>query len=172
MKKKNEKKLCWNCDGSVSLHLTHCPYCGVDLGGKQPESEEVQFVSPFKQQSYESDLPFAQPQKEAPSSFSQYQEEETKNPVKDFAVSKEEWQESLEMPTKTEDLSKEEASHTKKEITAFLLLLPGLVFFLFGALLLFFSKEGKLVLEWNQNFGYLYLLGAVPLLFLGYRSLR
>ncbi len=31
MGKKNDKRLCWNCDGTVPFDLSSCPYCGVNL---------------------------------------------------------------------------------------------------------------------------------------------
>jgi hypothetical protein len=26
-----KKRLCWNCDGTVDVHLSHCTYCGAEL---------------------------------------------------------------------------------------------------------------------------------------------
>lgn len=31
MVSKNDKRLCWNCDGCVPFELTQCPYCGVQI---------------------------------------------------------------------------------------------------------------------------------------------
>ena len=31
MGKKDEKRLCWNCDGYVHFYLDKCPYCSVSL---------------------------------------------------------------------------------------------------------------------------------------------
>lgn len=163
MTKKNDKRLCWNCDGSVSLHLAQCPYCGVELSQTPEQGGEKNpfrgFVSPFQ-----SSAPIdpSVPKPPFASVFSQA-----------ISVSEDEWNQSLgeeaEGPKKEmEELS----STTKREMIALLLLLPGVVFFLFGLALLLFSSEGVLALEWDQSFAYFYFLGAVPLLFLGWRALR
>jgi hypothetical protein len=163
MPKKNDKRLCWNCDGSVSLHLSQCPYCGVDLsltpeanGDKNPFQN---FTSPFQSSA---SIDQSIPKPPFANVFSQ-----------DTSVSEEEWNQSLGEEAdgiKSEDI--ELSTTTKREMIALLLLLPGVVFFLFGLALILFSSEGVLTLEWNQSFAYFYFLGAVPLLFLGWRALR
>ena len=60
----------------------------------------------------------------------------------------------------------------KKELVALLLLIPGVAFFLFALLILFFSKEGVLTLQWKESFAYFYFIGALPLIILGIRALR
>ncbi len=143
MTKKNEKRLCWNCDGSVSHHLTLCPYCGVDLTQKPDNG------SPFK-------------------SFVS-----AKSPF-EMAVSEEEWKKALEEEKEVPPKEKQEESQkeTKQEMTALLLLLPGIVFLLFGLALILFSHDGVISLRWNQNVAYFYLIGALPLLYLGWRTFR
>lgn len=163
MTKKNDKRLCWNCDGSVSLHLSQCPYCGVDLSHLPEQSGEKNsyqgFASPFQSSA---SIDQSVPKPPFASVFNQ-----------DLSVSEDEWNQSLgedaEEPKKEEE---ELASTTKREMIALLLLLPGVVFFLFGLALLLFSSDGVLTLEWNQSFAYFYFIGAVPLLFLGWRALR
>ena len=141
--KKNEKRLCWNCDGDVSLHLEQCPFCGVDLNSPQSKKETYQGLgSPFQKAPKDSLLP-----------------------EDNFMVTDEEWRQAL-------DDKKEEdpVSTSRREVIALLLLLPGIVFGLFGFLLLLFSDEGMLTLHWKQNMAYFYFLGAVPLIFLGWRA--
>lgn len=141
--KKNEKRLCWNCDGDVSLHLDECPYCAVDLNNPQEKKIPYQGLgSPFQQ---------------APSSSLPKQD--------DLSVSDDEWKKALD--ENPDDTAK---STTRSEVIALLLLLPGVVFCLFGLLLLLFSDDGTLTLHWNQNMAYFYFLGAVPLIFLGWRA--
>ncbi len=163
MTKKNDKRLCWNCDGSVSLHLANCPYCGVDLS-LTPEkhgdnSNPFQgFASPFQNAD---PLDKSVPTPPYGHAFNQ-----------DIAVSEDEWNQSLgeeaDSPKNEEELS----TSTKREMVALLLLLPGVVFFLFGLALMLFSSDGILTLEWNQSLAMFYFLGAIPLLFLGWRALR
>lgn len=91
-----------------------------------------------------------------------------------FQVSEDEWNKAMENEQKR-DLPKGEAPSSpfqRKEMIALLLLLPGVVFFLFGLALTLFCSDGILTLKWNQNLAYFYFLGAVPLLYLGWRSLR
>lgn len=158
MTKKNDKRLCWNCDGNVSHHFSQCPYCGVDLNHPPAEEENPfnqGFASPFQSSG---DPVVPQP----PYARSQHQ---------DFSVSEEEWKKSLN-EEKTPQQEEDASPTTKKEMVALLLLLPGVVFFLFGLALVFFSHDGMLTLKWNQHFAYFYFLGAVPLLYLGWRALR
>ncbi len=162
MTKKNDKRLCWNCDGSVALHLTQCPYCGVNLS-KEPENMPYnEFASPFQSHGPSPGSHEGIPSPPYANLFN-----------KDMSVSEEEWDTALgeegePLKTEEEDIS----TTTRREMIALLLLLPGVVFALFGLALLLFSSEGVLTLKWNQSFAYFYFMGAIPLLFLGWRALR
>jgi hypothetical protein len=35
-----KKRLCWNCDGTVDVHLSHCTYCGAELLRDQEAMEQ------------------------------------------------------------------------------------------------------------------------------------
>lgn len=167
MNKKNDKKLCWNCDGSVSLQIDHCPYCGVDLTRENAIQETPSFSrkqDPVSEQGPYLGHPFQRA----------YQEESIPPPpYANFENSAEEWVPKVqeEAPPQEQEEAAPETSN-KNDMIAFLLLLPGIVFFLFGLVLLFFSDDGVLTLEWNQSFAYFYFLGALPLLILGWRALR
>jgi hypothetical protein len=159
MNKKNEKRLCWNCEGNVSHHIAQCPYCGVDL--TQPPSQGAHSlfkgfgVSPQNKTQQEiPQPPYAQGAKQ------------------EMSVTKEEWDAAMHEEKKGSKPDEELAPATKKEMVALLLLLPGVVFFLFGIALIFFSDDGVLTLSWNQNVAYFYFLGAAPLLYLGWRAFR
>jgi hypothetical protein len=155
MSKKNDKRLCWNCEGNVSHHLSQCPYCGVDVTHPQLRDEN----NPFKgfgnqfQSNTKQEIP--QPP---------YAKEQTK----EYAVTKEE----LSLNAEKEITKEESPLTTKREIKAFLLLFPGIIFCLFGLALILFSSDGVLTLQWNQNVAYFYFLGATPLLYLGWRAFR
>lgn len=151
MAKKNDR-LCWNCDANVNLLLTHCPYCGVDLAAQEGERVPYSMASSAREEAIPAP-PYA-----------------TASPHihAEPTLSKEEWNQALK-----EEEGREEAYHTtKSELLALLLLLPGIVFLLFGFALFLFSHDGVLTLQWNQGSAYLYLLGALPLLFFGWRSLN
>ncbi len=163
MGKKNDKKLCWNCDGNVPLQMDQCPYCGVDL----TVSAGIHSNFSFQEDAGGGD-PYYVERKEVvpPSPYSRF----NAAPVTD-----EEWNRALdeEEAKKIENAPvRESPAKIKNEITALFLLLPGIVFFLFGLILFFFSEEGVLTLQWNQSFAYFYFLGALPLLVLGWRSLQ
>lgn len=152
MNKKNEKRLCWNCEGNVSHHAAQCPYCGVALGVAGSSPVFKGFGTPSSQQEIPQP-PYGKIEKP------------------DFAVSKEEWDTALQ--EESGKVQEENVSPaTKKEIIALILLLPGVVFFLFGIALFLFSRGGVLTLSWNQNVAYFYFLGATPLLYLGWRAFR
>lgn len=136
MGKKEEKRLCWNCDGYVSFDSERCPYCASEL------------ASPNNDQNIP-EPPYA--------------------PPAEFSVTKEEWDNALvsekNEPQKT-------TPPKKNELVALILLLPGVFLVLFALLLLFCSKNGSLTLEWKENFAFIYLMGAAPLIILGLRLFK
>lgn len=154
MNARPKKKLCWNCEGSVSSTIETCPYCGVsvvgisaDLSPAPPyrfvnaKQEPAIPVSPF------SDFPQAQPKE--PREAVLEEEEET--------------------------LAEEEGNspnETKLTIIVLAALFLGSVFFVFGFALFLFSEEGRLSLEWNASYWYAYLLLSLPLLFFGFQKLN
>lgn len=174
MNKKNEKKLCWNCDGSIALQQDQCPYCGVDL------TTPTSVLDPFTFQKNNISIPSGESASYLGHPFQKaYQDEAIpKAPYGSFqnlAVSDEEWNQALdgeENPVEEETEQETPTSSHKSEMIALMLLLPGVVFFLFGLMLLLFSHDGSLTLEWNQTFAYFYFLGAIPLLILGWKTLR
>jgi len=142
--KKSEKRICWNCDGDVSLHFTDCPYCGVDLT-QVPEhhiTHHKELGDPFQTADVKSLL--------------KGQDPFHADIKKDLGISQ----------------NKLENSSGKQDWLGMVLLLPGVVLCLFALFLLVFAEEGRLVLEWDQHLAYLYFLGAVPLVFLGWCSLK
>lgn len=162
MNKKNDKRLCWNCDGEVAHHLLQCPFCGADVTRPKPTEEDQRFhgfASPFQSASNQDIIP-------QPPYF--------RTSPQDLAVTDDEWNNVLNEEKKEgADAKEEDASQTtKKEMIALLLLLPGIVFFLFGIAVFFFSQDGVLSLSWHQNVAYYYFAGAVPLVYLGWRALR
>lgn len=161
MNKKNDKRLCWNCDGDVSLQISQCPYCGVDLSQTQPMGDTLSFnnlASPFQS----APKGHAIPSPPYSNVFSN-----------DASGSEQEWKQTIEGENEGSKEAEEElARATNKDMMALLLVLPGIVFSLFGLALLFFSQEGVLTLQWNQNLAYFYFIGAAPLLYLGWRSFK
>lgn len=54
---------------------------------------------------------------------------------------------------------------------ALFFLLPGAIFLLFSLLLVFFSADGVLTLQWSSRTWYLYFAASLPLFYFGYRLL-
>ncbi|MDN3504968.1 MAG: hypothetical protein P0S95_05285 [Rhabdochlamydiaceae bacterium] len=75
---------------------------------------------------------------------------------------------------RTQDLPKPKkvANSAKKETLSVLFLSLGAQLFAIGLLLLFFSTDGHLTLEWRAKNWYLYCLVALPLLGFGWYSVR
>ena len=143
-----KKKLCWNCEGRVSLEEENCPYCAVYLGPAPDENGESKDIlaPPYRivetdeenvpPSPYKSELPEEQPA-----------EEETT----DLTVAKKD---------------------TKEVVLPLALLSAGSLFFLFGLILLLFSEHGVFTLTWNGEYWYFYLIFALPMLFFGWRALQ
>ena len=145
-----KKKLCWNCEGRVSLSEENCPYCAVYLGPAVSDHGKRDILAPpyrLVEAEEEETLP------QSPYTVQQENREEEREP--DLEVVKE---------AATEDL--------KQVIVPLGLLSAGTLFFLFGLMLLVFSHEGAFTLTWNAAYWYVYLLFALPLLVIGWRALQ
>ncbi|MGE3954110.1 MAG: hypothetical protein AB7F31_02790 [Parachlamydiales bacterium] len=152
------RKLCWNCEGSVHIHATKCPFCSTDLtAGTSPHLEHVEPLSPYtppnRQQKTTAPAPPYNPQRgyEIDSAAEEYGTQ--------FRA--EEPQQQVE--------EEEEAGPTNA--LPLLLLLPGIFFLLFGLVLVLFSHDGELTMRWNARYWFVYLLIAMPMLYFGWRTL-
>lgn len=140
-----QKKLCWNCEGSVSKEISNCSYCGVYLHSSELETDEkwAPFYSP---DSHEEEIP-------AP--LYQTQTEEADD-------------DTSQIERKSSPLFKE----AKKELLSLSLLMMGSIFFLFGLILFLFSENGEFLLKWNgKNWIYFIFIGISSLL-IGWRFLE
>lgn len=146
-----KKKLCWNCDGNVTVGIGNCPYCGVYL---QPEEEEER--SFWRSAS-------AEKTKEIPAPL--YQLRSNDNDETDSTVQDEE-------DSSTENESPFSFLKFKQDVFAILFLMVGSVFFLFGLILFLFSSGGKFTLEWNGDLWIFFLLSSTPLLYFGWKYLQ
>lgn len=148
-----QKKLCWNCDGNVSREIDNCPFCGVYLHAS--ETEEDFSWNPSYNPSPKTE--------EIPAPIYQIQQK----------ASEEENQETLSS-IDTEESVKwvPSISELKQDVFPLLFLMMGSVFFLFGVVLLLFSQNGTLTLQWQGHDGLYFLLFAFPLLFFGWKFLQ
>jgi hypothetical protein len=146
MNQKAKKKLCWNCEGSVSLAEETCPFCGVTVVPAFLEGAAVEFAPPYATRvENEFDIP------KSPYGF-----DEEKQP----AQQQKEPQEALSM--------QDEFKRTALSVT---FLLCGSVFFLFSLALGLFSHNGIFTLQWNAEYWFIYTGLALPLFFVGWRFL-
>ncbi len=67
-------------------------------------------------------------------------------------------------------LEPEEPREKSDSLSPLLLILPGVVFLVFGLALLLFSKDGYFTLRWNASYCWLFLCASAPLLYYGWRS--
>lgn len=157
--KQPKKKLCWNCEGRVTLQDENCPFCGVYLSplGKVGESEnkETLFAPPYRVE--ESD------------------QEEQQVPAAPYAVQEESVssrsQEAVKVASKIA-ASPLLTSEMQTIVLPLILLLTGSVLFIFGIALMLFSQNGVLTLQWNGEHWYLFFIFSLPLLYFGWRYLQ
>jgi hypothetical protein len=160
MNKAARKRLCWNCEGSVSIAEETCPFCGVSVvpafleGTILEGANGSDFIPPYSSHashSNEFDIP------KSPYGFI-----EEDKPL----IEEEQIQKKIE-----EDDQQPSLDEFKRVVTSVTLLLGGSVFFLFSLALLFFSHHGVLTLHWNGDVWFIYILLALPMLIFGWRSL-
>lgn len=152
MKKASKKRLCWNCEGSVTVDAETCPYCGVSVVPASLDTMSSGFMPSYKQgELSDGAIP--------------------KSPYS-FAVQSESSEGIIE---KDEDEIEEEhqAPHDEfqRTLLATVFLLTGSVFFIFGLALMLFSEQGMLTLQWDATLWFIYLLVALPMLLLGWKYL-
>lgn len=148
MTQKQKKRLCWNCEGSISQKDEVCPYCGVSVRplalGDTP--------APYIQEDE-----FEEDEEEAHPPYESEAEEGDPSSTKDHSL----------------HISSEESLRDFKIITITIAsLLAGMIFFFFGMILLLFAHDGILTISWNGTYWYLYLLIGIPLLIYGWKQLK
>lgn len=142
------KRLCWNCEGSVSLAEETCPFCGVSVVPAFLEGAGAEFAPPY----------------------SSHAETDYGVPKSPYGFHEE--KDNLEAQQPKEADEAEPAMDEFKQVTLSLVfLLCGSVFFLFSLALGLFSHNGVFTLQWDANYWFIYTILAVPLLFFGWRSL-
>lgn len=156
-----KKRLCWNCEGSVSEELETCSYCGVYV--------QNQFINPSDSSwntSYESaentsmtvPPPPYQIRLEVDNKKEHRTEEETSlNPSEE---------------EETDTFSPALFDQLKKDLFPTLFLMMGSIFFLFGVVLFLFSHNGTLTLQWQTSDAIYFLGASLPLTILGWKFLQ
>lgn len=151
MNKPVKTKLCWNCEGNVSRSAENCPYCAVYLS---PDNDDLADEPAPVKAPYKADK--AKLNKEVP-----------KAPYGPLNPTEEE----KELDVQEAALSKS-VTNFQTTFLPLIFLTTGLIFLFFAAMLLLFSENGKLTLQWDGDYWYAYGILALPLLFLGWKYLE
>jgi hypothetical protein len=140
-----KKKLCWNCEGNVSNTIDNCPYCGVYLHSNELDEDYSSWNPSYRPSSKTEEIP-------SPLYQGNHKEEEREEQEEQLKGS--DWDQIF--------------GQLKKDIFPIFFLMAGSVFFLFGIILLLFSKDGHLTLQWESHTGYYFLAFAIPAAILGW----
>lgn len=146
MSKPVKTKLCWNCEGTVSLAEETCPYCGVSVIPATLDGSYDGFAPPYRSSVSQEEMSHESP----------------------YDLGGGEGKSTLVEEVSVADAP---ADESKRVVFAAVALLAGSVFFLFGLVLFLFSHHGVFTLQWNAHYWYFYLAFSLPLLILGWRVL-
>jgi hypothetical protein len=173
MQSQRQEKICLGCEGTISAHTLFCPYCGSDVKAQEEYSSEEQKSSSSLQSLQEmSNL------------SSLYKPPYTPNQkgfgVPSYTDSYRDASSSYEEPSYEESTHCSEPRYAHEEKKAkvevglwpLLFLSVGMNLLTIGLLLFFFSDRGKLILEWNSYYWFVYCIIATPLLMFGWRLLN
>lgn len=150
MNQKSKKKLCWNCEGRVGFTDEHCSYCGVYLSPSTtvdlPEKGDDTYSPPYSAGRSETGFTPQPP-------YQQRADESLQSEALQHAPA-------------------EETNDMRSVVLSLSTLLTGSVFFLFGLVLLLFSRNGNLVLQWSGEYWYIYLCSGILMLLIGWRVVQ
>lgn len=182
---KRQQKMCWNCEGAVSAEALYCPYCGSDMHVHAEINQEI-----GKGQLARDPFQFSAPanpgvSQEASNLASLYKPPYSPNQrgfgVPNFKEEKASEQEDFYYPSEqviypkqedTRSSNGEPVQKTDVGLWPLLFLSIGMNLLTVGLLLFFFSDKGKLVLEWNSYYWFVYCILAAPLLMFGWKLLQ
>ncbi len=160
MKPVEKQKMCPSCDGRIPIDSEVCPYCTQEFQTQPLKSQS----SLFQSQSLEDSL--------ASLYKPPYQSKRPSHdplPIeKSSSISSKNVEASLYGNQRQEELLQE----PKGSLLSIILLLSAGHLFVFGILLFVFAQNGVLHLEWNANNWFFYCLGAIPLLYFGWKQLQ
>ncbi|AGW39284.1 hypothetical protein [Chlamydia pecorum] len=148
-KETDVQRTCWKCEGSVSKHVSQCPYCSAFL--QDPPVTSGGFASCHVSLS----------------------EDSAKGDVEDlFAVSSEDWEAVLgNQKHLSAESTEPESRYMWLQYWPLIVGFLGIGFLAFAVLILFFATDDGLTLTWPKSRVYLYgILGSV-LTYQGYRRL-
>jgi len=143
MKPKKRQKLCHHCEADVDLDVIVCPFCAADLREEKPEQQAVRAAAP------------AMKGLGVGEGSGLYPEARTIRGLPEETVVTEPVEETEKSP-----------------VSGVVLCTLGAQLLLLALMMLFFADGGKLTLQWSSKWWPLYLVGSLPLLFFGIKSLK
>jgi len=178
---KRQQKTCWHCDGNISTEALYCPYCGSDVGAhslgksfsepketplfpsQEGSQEKVNIASLYKPPYSPNHRGFGVPsfQESVPPATEEFYYTQTPHQT---LYPQDQQEEKPQTP--------EAAQKTEAGLWPLLFLSIGMNLLTIGLLLFFFSDRGKLILEWNSYYWFVYCIFATPLLMFGWKLLQ
>jgi predicted RNA-binding Zn-ribbon protein involved in translation (DUF1610 family) len=180
---KRQQKTCWSCEGNVSPEALFCPYCGSDVQIRSAISSHHTLVeNPTRDASLLSEGTqdrtnlaslYKPPYSPNQRGFGVPNFQEEVSPSDDFYYANSAHQ-TIYSPEAKEELRPQEevVQRTEAGLWPLLFLSVGANLLTIGLLLFFFSDRGKLVLEWNSYYWFVYCILATPLLMFGWKLLE
>lgn len=162
MKANNSKKLCWNCEGEVSLYAIQCPYCGNHLGTDQEAKVSQTHAEP--QPAYQQ----VKQQEGEKQHFNPLYPTHQTATASSCAASSFSDGDSIEEDPPVNKMKNEQTV----ELISFFTLISGTVFLLFGLLLFVSSNKGYLILRWDTSYWPVYLIISFLSLAIGWNHLK
>lgn len=184
MKQVDRTKVCWSCEADVSYEATYCPFCGTDLltSTIEPKEEQPRQDERFSTQSLEESLaslykpPYSVRNKQGLGVPDEREEPAFKQvtpPKEDPLFQTYDPPEAEEPPPPPQQEEAIEEKETQRGgVLPLLLLSVGINLCLLGLLILFFSKDGVVNLQWSAHYWFVYLLIGLPTAYFGVRFLR
>jgi len=140
--------MCYNCEGEIDLDVIVCPFCAADLRAEKPEQQAPSYnpVNTLKNLKSEQSLYPSQ------------------NPTPKLRIE--------EVPEEETQIASTDEEEPKNIVVPTILMTLGAQLLLFGLLMLLFSSKGAMILKWDARLWYFYVLGSIPFLIFGYKSIN
>lgn len=167
MKPNDRQKMCTQCDGRIPIEAQECPYCSAEQ--LERPSEPDLFSNHQSIQASLSSL-YSPPYgaKQPGTSIASIQADSFKKA--ESSAYKEVSSKGPQIPQ--EGVMVEEPVQDKSCFWSILTLSLAANFFILGMLQCFFSDNGKLTMQWDSDYWFIYLLFSIPLFFFGYKKLK
>ena len=156
MDKKDKKKLCAQCEGTIPYQLTHCPFCGYEPQKKNPAELLADASAQNAGLSSLYNPPYLS------KSIGESRKETTQEQINPYQ----------ELTEGKEDIQAVENHLAKMELIVILLISIGGQFMMLGLMLLLFSVDGYVTLQWKSKYWYFYCIFSIPFILLGLKLLK